>query len=127
MRLLRRSLCPFAQSKRLIPHPARSRQLYGGRSAHCLSKNQVGSPLPYSPKSANNSPSPSAQRGAVGGEGRGEVGLPASPSANSIDQRYNFPYDKDWQGRHYLIKQVVPVIKEKTNEIVVITVYTSDF
>ena len=41
--------------------------------------------------------------------------------------RYNFPYDKDWQGRHYRIKQVAPVIKEETNEIVVITVYTFYF
>ena len=41
--------------------------------------------------------------------------------------RYNFPYDQDWQGRHYRIKQVVPVIKEKTKEIVVITVYTFYF
>jgi hypothetical protein len=41
--------------------------------------------------------------------------------------RYNFHYDKDWQGRHYQIKQVAPVIQEKTNEIVVITVYTFYF
>ena len=41
--------------------------------------------------------------------------------------RYNFSYDKDWQGRHYRIKQVAPVIKEKTNEIVVITAYTFYF
>jgi len=41
--------------------------------------------------------------------------------------RFNFNYDKDWQGRHYRIKQVAPVIKEKTNETVVITVYTFYF
>jgi Domain of unknown function (DUF4258) len=41
--------------------------------------------------------------------------------------RYNFPYDKAWQGRHYQIKQVAPVIKEMKNEIVVITVYTFYF
>ena len=42
--------------------------------------------------------------------------------------RYNFPYDKHWQGRHYRIKQVAkPVIKEEANEIVVITVYTFYF
>jgi hypothetical protein len=41
--------------------------------------------------------------------------------------RFNFPYDKDWQGRHYRIKQVAPVIKETPNETVVITVYTFYF
>jgi len=41
--------------------------------------------------------------------------------------RFNFPFDKHWQGRHYRIKQVAPVIKEKTNETVVITVYTFYF
>lgn len=41
--------------------------------------------------------------------------------------RYNFPHEKDWQGRRYRIKQVAPVIKERKNEIVVITVYTFYF
>ena len=38
--------------------------------------------------------------------------------------RYNFPFNQHWQGTHYSIKQVAPVIKEEANEIVVITVYT---
>jgi hypothetical protein len=41
--------------------------------------------------------------------------------------RYNFPYDKDSQGQQYRVKQVAPVIKEKSNEIVVITVTRSIF
>ncbi len=41
--------------------------------------------------------------------------------------RYNFPFDGSWQGRHYAIKQVAPVIKEETDETVVITVYTFYF
>lgn len=41
--------------------------------------------------------------------------------------RYNFTFGKHWQGKHYSIKQVVPVIKEEPNEIVVITVYTFYF
>jgi len=41
--------------------------------------------------------------------------------------RYNFRFGKDWQGMHYPIKQVPPVIKEEPNEIVVITVYTFYF
>lgn len=41
--------------------------------------------------------------------------------------RYNFMFGRDWQGRHYAVKQVAPIIKEKANEIVVITVYTFYF
>ena len=41
--------------------------------------------------------------------------------------RYNFPFNQHWQGTHYSIKQVAPVIKEEANEIVVITVYTFFF
>ena len=41
--------------------------------------------------------------------------------------RYNFTFDRKWQGKHYSIKQVAPVIKEEANETVVITVYTFYF
>jgi len=41
--------------------------------------------------------------------------------------RYNFSYDGLWQGQHYAIKQVAPVIKEEPDEIVVVTVYTFFF
>jgi len=41
--------------------------------------------------------------------------------------RYNYAFDAKWQGRHYPIKQVAPVIKAEANEIVVITVYTFYF
>ena len=41
--------------------------------------------------------------------------------------RYNFPFGRKWQGKQYAIKQVAPVIMEKANEIVVITVYTFYF
>jgi hypothetical protein len=41
--------------------------------------------------------------------------------------RFNFSFGKRWQGDHYAIKQVAPVIKEEANEIVVITVYTFYF
>lgn len=41
--------------------------------------------------------------------------------------KYNFPFDKTWQGRTYPVKQVAPVIREETDEIVVITVYTFYF
>ncbi len=41
--------------------------------------------------------------------------------------RFNFPFSNNWQGKFYAIKQVSPVIKEESNEIVVITVYTFYF
>ncbi len=41
--------------------------------------------------------------------------------------RFNFPFEQTWRGNHYAIKQVAPVIKEKLDEIVVITVYTFYF
>ncbi len=41
--------------------------------------------------------------------------------------RFNFPFGKSWQGTVYAIKQVAPVVKEESDEIVVITVYTFYF
>jgi len=41
--------------------------------------------------------------------------------------RYNFVFNRKWQGKNYPIKQVAPVIKEEANETVVITVYTFYF
>lgn len=41
--------------------------------------------------------------------------------------RHNLAFNRKWQGKHYPIKQVAPVIKEEADEIVVITVYTFYF
>jgi hypothetical protein len=41
--------------------------------------------------------------------------------------RYNFGFNRRWRGKHYPIKQVAPVIKEESDEIIVITVYTFYF
>jgi len=41
--------------------------------------------------------------------------------------RYNFAFNRKRQGKHYPIKQVAPIFKEESNEIVVITVYTFYF
>ena len=41
--------------------------------------------------------------------------------------RLNFQYNQTWRGRHYAIKQVAPVVVERSNEIVVVTVYTFFF
>ena len=41
--------------------------------------------------------------------------------------KFNFAYGGLWQGKPYAIKQVDPVIKEESDEIVVVTVYTFYF
>ncbi len=41
--------------------------------------------------------------------------------------RYNFAFNSTWQGRHYAIKQVAPVVAEEPGELVVVTVYTYYF
>ncbi|HUT35316.1 MAG TPA: hypothetical protein VNE39_17635 [Planctomycetota bacterium] len=41
--------------------------------------------------------------------------------------RYNFEYNALWQGRHYAVKQVAPVIAEESAETVVVTVYVFYF
>jgi hypothetical protein len=41
--------------------------------------------------------------------------------------RLNFQYNQTWRGKHYAVKQVAPVIAERANEIVVITIYTFFF
>ena len=41
--------------------------------------------------------------------------------------RFNFAFSRRWQDNWYAVKQVAPVIKEETEEIVVVTVYTFYF
>ena len=41
--------------------------------------------------------------------------------------RLNLRFDSTWQGKHYHIKQVAPVIVETATEIGVVTVYTFYF
>ena len=46
---------------------------------------------------------------------------------NRILCRLNFEFESEWEGKHYAVKQVSPVIVEESSEIVVITVYTYYF
>ena len=41
--------------------------------------------------------------------------------------RKDFPFNADWNGKHYVTKQVRPVFVEEETEIVVVTVYTYYF
>lgn len=38
-----------------------------------------------------------------------------------------FPFNSQWNGRHYATKQIRPVFVEEPNEIVVVTVYVYYF
>jgi len=41
--------------------------------------------------------------------------------------RKNFPFHSDWKGKHYEIKQIVPIVKEETEKYTVVTVYVFYF
>ena len=41
--------------------------------------------------------------------------------------RKNFPFESYWKGKYYLIKQVMPIVKEEREKIVVVTVYVFYF
>jgi hypothetical protein len=44
-----------------------------------------------------------------------------------LDCRKDFPFDKEWNGKRYVTKQVRPIFVEEEREIVVVTVYTYYF
>jgi len=41
--------------------------------------------------------------------------------------RKNFPFNGDWRGRHYRIKQVAPVAAMEPDRLIVVTVYVFYF
>jgi hypothetical protein len=41
-----------------------------------------------------------------------------------LEARKEFPFNNEWNGRRYAVRQVRPVFVDEPNEIVVITVYT---
>lgn len=41
--------------------------------------------------------------------------------------RKNLPFESYWKGKYYSTKQVIPIVKEESNRIVVITVYVFYF
>jgi hypothetical protein len=71
----------------------------------------------------------SAERGATVAEVRAAINKGSrEPAKHGREMyRYNFAFNRFWQGKKYPVKQVAPVIKNEANEIVVITVYTFYF
>jgi hypothetical protein len=41
--------------------------------------------------------------------------------------RLNLQFKREWDGRYYAVQQVAPIVAEKSDELVVITVYTFYF
>ena len=70
-----------------------------------------------------------AERGATEAEIREaiEQGVREPAKHGRFQYRHNFQYQDIWNGQHYAIKQVAPVVAERQNEIVVVTVYTFYF
>ncbi len=55
-------------------------------------------------------------------------GEPVPAKHGRVASRRNFQYNRNWSGRFYHIKQVMPIIKkEEKGHTVVITVYTFYF
>ncbi len=69
------------------------------------------------------------ERGCSEGEVRQAVvsGVREPAKRDRLLCRCNFEYNALWQGKHYAVKQVAPVIVEETDETVVITVYVFYF
>lgn len=55
---------------------------------------------------------------------RGEA-VPAKKGRLSF--RKNFPFESEWKGKYYEIKQVMPIVTEEDERLVVITVYAFYF
>ncbi len=51
--------------------------------------------------------------------------VPAKKGRKSY--RKNFNFESFWKGKYYSTKQVIPIVKEESNKIVVITVYVYYF
>ena len=68
-------------------------------------------------------------RGATEAEARAAIleGERLSAELGRTAFRKNFPFLSDWKGRHYEVKQVVPVVVEEQDAIVVVTVYVFYF
>ncbi len=56
---------------------------------------------------------------------RSSTWLPASKEL--LEASRDFPYDGEWNGRHYATKQVRPIFIEEEDEIVVVTVFSYFF
>ena len=54
-------------------------------------------------------------------------GLRRKAKKGRFEYRLSFQYNGVWRGRHYAIKQVAPIVIEKADELLVVTVLTYFF
>lgn len=54
-------------------------------------------------------------------------GEPVPAKGRRLAFRKNFSFHKEWKGRYYEAKQVMPVVTEESDKIIVITVYVFYF
>ena len=68
-------------------------------------------------------------RGATRGEIEATIrtGELAPAKSKRLSYRKNFPFNKEWKGKKYAIKQVMPIIMEESDRIIVVTVYVFYF
>jgi len=55
------------------------------------------------------------------------AGESAQAKGKRLSYRKNFPFNKEWKGRKYAIKQVMPIVIEESDRIIVVTVYVFYF
>ena len=56
-----------------------------------------------------------------------QTGVWESVEQGRLECRVDFPFDAEWNGKHYATKQVRPIFVDEEHEIVVITVYVYYF
>jgi len=55
------------------------------------------------------------------------TGEPVPAKGKRLAFRKNFPFHKEWKGRYYQVKQVMPIVTEESDKIIVVTVYAFYF
>ena len=52
------------------------------------------------------------------------TGVAAPAKRSRLAFRKNFPFQSEWKGRYYAIKQVMPIVAEEVDRLVVVTIYS---
>lgn len=55
------------------------------------------------------------------------MGNPEPARKGRVLFRKNFSFNAQWRGRHYMVKQVAPVVAEEADRLVVVTVFVYYF
>ncbi len=82
-------------------------------------------PILFSQHALDQMPDRGATRDEV--EAAIRTGELAPAKGKRLSYRKNFPFSKEWKGRKYAIKQVMPIVFEESDRIMVVTVYVFYF